>query len=95
MTTYQLSVLSPDGEIYNGEVISVMLRGADGDLAVFSGHIPFITTVRPGKCVITLANEEEVEGELNSGILDVSETDVKLIIDDKTAFGDSLSGKDK
>lgn len=95
MTTYQLSVLSPDGEIYNGEVISVMLRGADGDLAVFSGHIPFITTVRPGKCVITLANEEEVEGELNSGILDVSETDVKLIIDDKNAFGDSLSGKDK
>ena len=87
MTGYQLKVLSPDGEVFKGEVISLMLRGADGDLAVFAGHIPFITTVKPGRCVITLPSEQEIEGELASGILDVGKDEVKLLIGDKNAFG--------
>ncbi|MBP5181364.1 MAG: F0F1 ATP synthase subunit epsilon [Clostridiales bacterium] len=87
MTGYKLKVLSPDGEIFDGEVISLLLRGADGDLAVFAGHIPFITTVKPGKCVITLPDEKEIEGELTSGILDVGSDEVQLLIGDKKAFG--------
>lgn len=87
MTGYKLKVLSPDGEIFDGEVISLLLRGADGDLAVFAGHIPFITTVKPGKCVITLPDEKEIEGELTSGILDVGADEVQLLIGDKKAFG--------
>jgi F0F1-type ATP synthase, epsilon subunit (mitochondrial delta subunit) len=87
MTGYQLKVLSPDGELFNGEVISLLLRGADGDLAVFAGHIPFITAVKPGKCVITLPSEKEIEGELTSGILDVGKDETKLLIGDKNAFG--------
>lgn len=92
MTTYQLTVLSPQGEVFSGDVISVMLRGAEGDLAVFAGHIPLITTVKPGRCVITLPDEEEVEGELVSGILDVSADGVRLIIGNGDAFGDKLTG---
>ncbi|MBR1797121.1 MAG: F0F1 ATP synthase subunit epsilon [Clostridiales bacterium] len=86
MTTYHLSVMSPDGEVFNDEVISLSLRGADGDLAVFAGHVPLITTVRPGKCVITRADESEIEGELTSGILDVSKDGVKLLIGQKDTF---------
>ena len=92
MTTYQLTVLSPQGEVFSGDVISVMLRGAEGDLAVFAAHIPLITTVKPGKCVITLPDEEEVEGELVSGILDVGSDGVRLIIGNGDAFGDKLTG---
>lgn len=86
MTTYELTILSPVGEVFKGEVISIALRGAEGDLAVFAGHVPFITTVKPGKCVITLASEEEVEGELTTGILDVSKEGVKLIVGSQDAF---------
>ena len=86
MKNYHLTVLSPDGEVFNGEVISLLLRGFDGDLAVFAGHVPFITTVRPGKCVITLPDESELEGELQSGILDVSANGVSLLIGDKKGF---------
>lgn len=86
MTSYQLTVMSPDGEVFNNEVISVLLRGAEGDLCVLAGHIPFITTVRPGKCVITLPDEEEIEGELTSGILHVSQESVQLLVGEKIEF---------
>lgn len=87
MMTYKLSVLSPDGEIFNGDVLSLLLRGADGDICILAGHIPLITTVKPGRCVITLPSEQEIEGELASGILDVGKDEVKLLIGDKNAFG--------
>ena len=86
MTTYHLTVLSPVGEVFSGEVISVLLRGAEGDLAVFAGHIPFVTTVKPGRCVITLADQSEAEGELTTGILEVTKEGVRLLVGQKDAF---------
>ena len=86
MTSYQLTVMSPDGEVFKDDVISVMLRGAEGDLCILAGHIPFITTVRPGKCVITLADEEEIEGELTTGILHVTQESVQLLVGEKIEF---------
>lgn len=86
MTTFELTVLSPVGEVFKGDVISLMLRGAEGDLAVFAGHVPFVTTVKPGKCVITLPSEDEMEGELTTGILDVGKDGVKLLVGSSDAF---------
>lgn len=84
MTTYVLTVLTPDKELFSGEVISLVLRGHEGDLAVFAGHVPFVTTLRPGKCVVTLSDEKELEWEVTSGILDVTKEGVKLLIGQKT-----------
>ena len=96
MTTYKLSVLSPDGEIFNGDVISLLLRGADGDICILAGHIPLITTVKSGRCVITLPDEEEIEGELKTGILDVGKDNVKLIVGNDDAFADlTLGGRNE
>lgn len=86
MQKYHLTVLSPDGEVFNDEVIGISLRGAEGDLAVYGGHIPFITTVKPGKCTIFKTEEEELEADLEEGILDVGKENVKLLIGDKNAF---------
>ena len=86
MKNYHLTISSPDGEVFNDEVICMTLRGAEGDLAVFSGHVPFVTTVRPGKVVVTLKNEEEKEGYLESGVLNVGKNSVILLVGDKKLF---------
>lgn len=86
MKNFHLTILSPDGEVFNDNVISLVLRGAEGDLAILNGHIPFVTSVRPGKCVVTLTDEEELEGYLESGILNVSKDDVSLLVGDKNLF---------
>ena len=50
MKTFKLIVSSPDGNVFEGEIAQLILRGAGGDLAVMAGHIPFITPVKPGVC---------------------------------------------
>ena len=70
MTTYKLTVSTPDGTVYDGEAVSLIVRGADGDLAVLAGHVPFVTTVMAGKCVI-LTDDDEYSYDIGIGLLTV------------------------
>ncbi len=71
MKTFKLTVSSPDGDIFSGEIVNLSLRGAMGDLAVMAGHIPFITSVVPGECKIEFEDGEERIGSTEGGILTV------------------------
>ncbi len=78
MKTYPLIVSSPDGDIFKGDVLSVSLRGTEGDLAIMAGHIPFITAIRAGKIKIELEDEDKL-AETDGGILNVTENTVIIL----------------
>ena len=48
MKPFRLKISSPDGDIFDGDIQMLVLRGAEGDLAVMAGHAPFITSVKAG-----------------------------------------------
>ncbi len=79
MNTYKLTVSSPDGTIFQDEVIELSLRGANGDLAVLAGHIPFMTSVKPGKCKVVLKDETERQASVDGGLLTVSTDGATLL----------------
>ena len=81
MNTYNLTVATPDGNRFQGEVIGLFLRGADGDLAILAGHVPFITSVQAGKCRIHLPDDDERSATLDGGLLTVSDKAVTLLSD--------------
>ena len=72
MNTFRLTITSPDGNAFEGEAISLSVRGTEGELAVMAGHIPFVTTVKPCDCVIALPDDTEKTGHTDGGILTVS-----------------------
>ena len=79
MSTFRLIISSPDGNLFDDDVVQIILRGADGDLAVMKGHVPFVTSVKPGKCRIELADGSMKTGDIDSGILTVSDEAVTLL----------------
>ena len=79
MNTYKLTVSSPDGTVFQDEVMELSLRGADGDLAVLAKHMPFMTSVMPGRCRVTLADGEEKFAKVDGGLLTVGTEDVTLL----------------
>ena len=79
MNTYNLTIATPDGSKFQGEVIGLFVRGAEGDLAVLAGHMPFITSVQAGQCRIHLPNDEERAATLDGGLLTVSDKTVTLL----------------
>ncbi len=79
MKAYKLTISSPDGSIFEGEVLRIILRGANGDLAVMAGHIPFITSVSPCDVRVLLEDETEKIGYADGGLLTVSEEKAILL----------------
>ena len=79
MNTFKLTVSSPDGDLFSGEIVNLSLRGAMGDLAIMAGHIPFITSVVPGECKIEFEDGEEKIGTTEGGILTVTKEKVILL----------------
>ena len=79
MATFQLTVSSPDGNLFEGEAAALMVRGTEGDLAVLAGHIPFITAVVPSTCRILLPDDSERVGHIDGGLLTVDKDAVTLL----------------
>lgn len=77
--TYRLTVSTPEGNVFSDEVISVMLRGVEGDLAVLAGHIPFATAVKQGALKIEKADGSSVECEIGGGLLTVGDGNTTLM----------------
>ncbi|MGA2815295.1 MAG: F0F1 ATP synthase subunit epsilon [Xanthobacteraceae bacterium] len=48
MAELHLDFVSPESILFSGDVDQVDLPGAEGDLGIFAGHAPLVTTLRPG-----------------------------------------------
>ena len=68
MKQYRLTVSSPDGNIYQGDVVALYVRGCEGDLAVLAGHVPFVTALKPCDVRIELEDCSEIKGYTEGGI---------------------------
>ena len=73
MNTFSLNISSPDGSLFEGDIVKISLRGAEGDLAVMAGHIPFITSVKPCDFHFELEDGTVKTGHTEGGILTVSD----------------------
>ena len=39
MKTFFLKISSPEGDLFSGEAVKLVVRGVEGELAVLAGHI--------------------------------------------------------
>ncbi len=79
MNSYHLIISTPDGNIFDGSAIALMVRGTEGELAILAGHIPFITAVKEGECRIELPDETDKSATIGGGILTVSNKQTTLL----------------
>ena len=79
MKTFLLTISSPDGALFSGQVTRISLRGAEGDLAVMAGHVPFITSVQAGECQVYLEDGSIKNAKTEGGLLTVTHEAVTLL----------------
>ncbi|MDQ2860679.1 MAG: ATP synthase F1 subunit epsilon [Pseudomonadota bacterium] len=65
------SLVSPERELFSGEVDQVDAPGSEGDFGVLVGHAPFMTTLKAGR--VKLYNDSETRVfEVQGGFADVT-----------------------
>ena len=90
MDTIRLSIVTPNGEIFNDDVKTVTLPGKEGEFGVLPGHSSLISSLTVGVIVIEKANSTEAVA-INWGHVKVDEKTVDVLADGAIAL---TAGKD-
>lgn len=79
MKAFRFVISTPDGNLFDGDIVNVSLRGALGDLAVMANHTPFVTSVKPCEVRIELEDGTEKKVNVERGILSVTKDGATLM----------------
>ena len=90
MDTIRLSIVTPNGEIFNDDVKTVTLPGKEGEFGVLPGHSSLVSSLTVGVIVIEKTNSTEAVA-INWGHVKVDEKSVDVLADGAIAL---TSGKD-
>ena len=73
--------VSPERELYQGQVDQVVVPGAEGEFGVLPHHAPFMSTIKPGALRI-LNDGTERRVFVNGGFADVTPEGLTVLAED-------------
>jgi len=83
----QFSLVSPEAELFSGEVDQVDVPGTEGDFGVFADHAPFMAAIRTG--AITVFNDGvETRYMIQGGFADVMPYGLTILAESCTPMSD-------
>ena len=72
------SLVSPERELFSGEVDQVDAPGSEGDFGVLFGHAPFMTTLKEGR-VKAYEGDDTLVFEVRGGFADVTPAGLTIL----------------
>jgi F-type H+-transporting ATPase subunit epsilon len=87
MAAFNFELVSPERQLFSGQVEQVVVPGAEGDFGVLAGHAPFVSSLRPG--ILTIHGEGQPKRlYVNGGFAEVSEGSLTVLAERATPVED-------
>ena len=78
---FELSVISAESKVFEGEVENVLVPGMVGDFLVLPNHAPCISSIRPGFLEFSDGSSSKHRYFVSGGIIEVINNTVSLLVD--------------
>jgi F-type H+-transporting ATPase subunit epsilon len=75
-----LVILSPDKEIFSGEVKSVAVPGTDGGFQMLNNHAPIVSSLEKGEVKVVKANGDKITYTITGGFVEMLNNEVSLLV---------------
>ena len=76
-----LEIITPEKQLFNGEVNSVKFPGTTGEFEILNNHAPIISTLSGGEIrVITSENNTE-KFSINGGVIEMQNNKIIVLVD--------------
>ena len=75
-----ITVLSPDKEIFQGEITSVKVPGTSGEFEILRNHAPIVSSLDIGQVRIIKSDGEKMTFQIERGFIEVLNNEVSLLI---------------
>lgn len=76
----KLTILTPEKELYGGEVTSVKVPGKTGQFEILKGHSAIVSALGSGIVRIIAQNGERSEITISKGFVEVLRDEVSLLV---------------
>ena len=76
----QLDIVTPERELFSGEVDIVLAPGVDGQIGIMPNHVPLITLLSDG-VLVTRQGEDELAFAIHGGYMQVLPDQVTVLAD--------------
>jgi F-type H+-transporting ATPase subunit epsilon len=87
-STFEVEVLTPEGEVFSGEVRQVSTRTAVGEIGILANHAPLLAALKPAQLRLHLSDSETKTFAQAHGWLQVFGNHARLLIEEAIAPGD-------
>jgi F-type H+-transporting ATPase subunit epsilon len=77
----KIEIITPDRNIYSGEIRAVRVPGRKGSFQVLKDHAPIISTLDAGPVIIADDQGTEVRFEITGGVIEVKRNRIILLAD--------------
>jgi F-type H+-transporting ATPase subunit epsilon len=82
---FEVEVLTPEGEVFNGEVRQVSTRTAVGEIGILANHAPLLASLRPAELRLHVSESETRRYAQAHGWLQVFGNHAKLLVEEALA----------
>ena len=76
----EVNIVKVNGIIWSGEVDSMVVPGAEGELTILPNHVPLVTTLRAGRIEVKKDGKEVFTEEVERGVLEVTGSRVSVLL---------------
>ena len=81
MDKFKLEILTPNGEIFNDEAVSVVLPGKEGEFGVLADHASLTTLLEAGVVDVEKEDKSVESIVIDWGVAQVSEEKVVILVE--------------
>jgi F-type H+-transporting ATPase subunit epsilon len=75
-----ISILSPEKQIFSGEITSVTVPGASGQFEMLKNHAPIVAALKKGTVKVVKADGETMQFAVNGGFVEMLNNEVSLLV---------------
>ncbi|MET0304902.1 MAG: ATP synthase F1 subunit epsilon [Solirubrobacterales bacterium] len=91
-TKFEVEILTPEGEVFSGEVSQVSTRTAGGEIGILANHAPLLAALQPAELRLFDGGGEPKRYAQSHGWLQVFGNHARLLIEEAIAPEDLDSG---
>lgn len=77
----KLEIITPEEQLFHGEVTSVKLPGIDGGFEVLNNHAPIISALGNGEIKITTIEKNIKTFDINGGVIEMLNNKIIVLAD--------------
>jgi len=86
--TFNLQIVTPEREVFNGSVETIQVPGMEGPFGVLRNHAPIIAALDPGLVQITDVDGAQIRMAVGGGFFQMADNEAMLLADSAETAAD-------